>query len=268
MSYRRLPFFQYFINTSDDFNHTGRATYPISYLAVSYSHGQVESRLGLEHEANYEIHYEPDRDVIQINFQKTAGPVDWFANVFESSSKYYDAIQFEGEPLQLRVHHGWGDMYRSIKREIRQKWSQLHEEHPAAETEILGWSLGSGQAILCCQDLHYNFGLKAHVFTFGSVRPFRSVPDNAVRMRRYLDSLCAECWNFADVNDIVTYMPPFRGFAMIRRVEVGKNLRRSLFRLLNPLRYHTHYDRPELYAEYAGEEDQGNPAEADLAVHL
>ena len=59
----------------------------------------------------------------------------------------------------------------------------------------------------------------------------------------------------ADVNDIVTYMPPFRGFAMIRRVEVGKNLRRSLFRLLNPLCYHTHYDLPELYAEYAGEED-------------
>ena len=87
-------------------------------------------------------------------------------------------------------------------------------------------------------------------------------------MRRYLDSLCAECWNFADVNDIVTYMPPFRGFAMIRRVEVGKNLRRSLFRLLNPRRYHTHYDRPELYAEYADEEDRGKPTEADLAVHL
>ena len=268
MRYRRLPFFQYFINTSNDFNHTGRATYPVSYLAISYSHSPVESRLGLEHEANYEIHYEPDRDVIQINFQKTAGLADWFANVVEFSSKYYDAIQFEGEPLQLRVHHGWGDMYRTIKKDVRQEWSQLHEEHPAAETEILGWSLGSGQAILCCQDLHYNFGLKAHLFTFGSVRPFRSVPGNAVRMRRYLDSLCAECWNFADVNDIVTYMPPFRGFAMIRRVEVGKNLRRSLFRLLNPRRYHTHYDLPELYAEYAGEEDQDKPAEADLAVHL
>ena len=254
MAYRRLPFFQYFINTSADYNHTGRATYPVSYLAVIYSHGALESRLGLEHEANYELHYEPDRNVIQINFQQTADLADWIANVVEFSSKYYDAINFEGEPLQLRVHHGWGDMYRTIKKDVRQKWSQLHEEHPTAETEILGWSLGSGQAILCCQDLNYNFGLKSHLITFGSVRPFKSVRSNAARMRRYLDSLCAECWNFADVNDIVTYMPPFSGFTMIRRVEVGRNLRRSLLRLLHPRLYHTHYDRPELYAEFPGQE--------------
>lgn len=268
MEYKRLPFEQYFINTSENYNKRGEISYPIVYTAVSYNHSAFWRLFGIHHESNYEIHYEEDRGVIQINFQCTDGFMDWVANIVEFSAKYYDAIDFKGKPLQLRVHHGWGDMYRAGKHDIRQQWKDLHEQHPEAETEILGWSLGSGQAILCCQDLHYNFGLKAHVFTFGSVRPFRSVPDNAVRMRRYLDSLCAECWNFADVNDIVTYMPPFRGFAMIRRVEVGKHLRRSLFRLLNPLCYHTHYDLPELYAEYAGEEDLCDPAAADLAVHL
>ena len=29
MAYSHLPFEQYFINTSDDFNHTGRATYDV-----------------------------------------------------------------------------------------------------------------------------------------------------------------------------------------------------------------------------------------------
>ncbi|MBE6989305.1 MAG: hypothetical protein E7426_00985 [Ruminococcaceae bacterium] len=255
MAYRRLPFEQYFINTSEDYNGTGRSTFPVTYTAVSYCTSSLEKALGLRHEVNYEIHYEPERDVIQLNFQRTMGLADWFANVVEFSSKYYDAITFEGEPLQLRVHHGWGDMYRTIKRDVRSQWQELHQQHPEAATEILGWSLGSGQASLCCQDLHYNFGVRPHLFTFGSVRPFKSVRSNDQRMRRYLDTVYEECWNFSDVNDIVTYMPPFRGFLMIRRVDVGTSLRRTLRRLLDPYRFHTGYDRPELYASF-GEADR------------
>ena len=166
----------------------------------------------------------------------------------EFSVKYYDSIEFEGQPLQLRVHRGWGDMYRIIKREVREQWRLMHEQHPQAETEILGWSLGSAQAILCCQDLNYNFGLKSYLYTFGTVRPFKCVRSNAALMRRYLGSLCKECWNFADVNDLISYLPPGRGFMMINRVDLGTGLGRSLFRLLDPYRYHTHYDRAELYA--------------------
>ncbi|MBO4330693.1 MAG: hypothetical protein J5827_01310, partial [Oscillospiraceae bacterium] len=160
MTYSRLPFEQYFINTSEDYKHTGRVSYPVNYASASYSCSSLEKALGLEHEVNYEFHYEPERDVIQFNFQRTIGLPDWFANIFESSSKYYDAIDFEGEPLQLLVHHGWGYMYRAIKNEIRGAWTRLHEEHPTAAAEIVGWSLGSAQAILCCQDLNYNFGLR------------------------------------------------------------------------------------------------------------
>jgi len=250
MGYRRLPFEQYFINTSEDFNKTGLATYGVTYSAVRYSSGALEKELGIRRELNYEIHYEPDRDVIQLNFQGSIGVMDWVANLFEFAGKYYDAIEFEGEPLQLRAHRGWGDMYRAAKTVIREEWRKLHDRHPSAETEILGWSLGAGMAILCCQDLNYNFGLRPHLFTFGSVRPFRSVPSNAERMRRYLDTLCRECWNFADINDIVTYMPPFRGFMMIRRVEVAESPRRTVFRLLNPLRYHTAYDHAKLYSRF------------------
>ena len=250
LAYQRLPFEQYFINTSEDYNHTGSVTYPINYTGVRYSNSAIERALGIRHEVNYDIHFEEERNVIQLNFQRTMGFSDWVANVGEFSVKYYDAIEFEGEPLQLRVHRGWGDMYLTIKRDIRKRWQDLHEKHPDAATEILGWSLGSGQAILCCQDLNYNFGVKSHLITFGSVRPFKSVSNNAVRMRRYLDSLCEECWNFADINDIVTYMPPFRGFIMINRVNVGDEQRRSVFRLLNPFRYHTRYDSAALYTKF------------------
>ena len=250
MEYRRLPFAQYFINTSEDYNKTGQATYNVAYTSVSYNHGGLSAKLKIHHEVDYEIHYEPDRDVIQLNFQKTVGFMDWFANIIEFSSKYYDAIEYEGAPLQLRVHHGWGNMYLAIKREVRARWLQLHEEHPEAETEILGWSLGSGQAILCCQDLNYNFGVKPHLYTFGSVRPFKSVRSNDERMRKYMSTLCTECWNFSDINDIVTYMPPFKGFMMIKRVDVAVAPKRTLWRLLHPVRYHTKYDMPELYKKY------------------
>ena len=148
MQYRRLPYEEYFINTSEDYTHTGRATYPVKYVAVKYNTTKLGKLLGLAHEVNYEIHYEQGRDVIQIHFQRTFGAIDWVANVFEFGSRYYRAIEFEGEPLQLRVHHGWGNMYLAIKQEVREQWAALHEEHPEAATEILGWSLGS--AIACC----------------------------------------------------------------------------------------------------------------------
>ena len=248
MEYRQLPFEQYFINTSEDYNDHGGVSYPVKYKAVKYQATFLSRLLGILHEVNYEIHYEEDRNAIQLNFQRTVGASDWFASVGEFSVKYYDSIEYEGQPLQLRVHRGWGDMYRIIKREVREQWRLMHEQHPQAETEILGWSLGSAQAILCCQDLNYNFGLKSYLYTFGTVRPFKCVRSNAALMRRYLGSLCKECWNFADINDLISYLPPGRGFMMINRVDLGTGLGRSLFRLLDPYRYHTHYDRAELYA--------------------
>ncbi len=258
MQYQRLPFEQYFTNTSDDYNHSGRATYDVKYLTVKYSYGVLGKIFKKQHEVDYEIHYEEDRDVIQLNFQKTSGFMDWMTNIFEFSDRYYDAIEFEDQLLQLRVHHGWGIMYKVIKREIRRKWQELHEAHPEAHTEVLGWSLGAGQAILCCQDLNYNFGVKPHLFTYGSVKPFKGTRRDRDRLKRYLDTVCLECSNFTDINDIITYMPPFRGFCMIRRVDVSEEVRRTVFKLFNPRRYHTTYDHPQLYIPFmnSGEEKE------------
>ena len=265
MSYQRLPYEEYFINTSEDYTHTGRVTYPVHYIAVKYNTTKLGKLLGLSHEVNYEIHYEPERDVIQMHFQRTLDTMDWVANIFEFASRYYHAIEFEGEQLQLRVHHGWGNMYRAIKHAVREQWDALHKAHPTAVTEILGWSLGSGIASLCCQDMNYNFGIKPYLYTFGSVRPFKCTPLNKKRMRAYLATLYTDCENFADVNDLISYMSPFRGFTMIRRVNVGTDQKRSFFRLLHPLRYHVHYDLPELYRKLQGktaEEEAGAETES------
>lgn len=55
--------------------------------------------------------------------------------------------------------------------------------------------------------------------------------------------------NFADINDIVTYMPPFRGFVMIRRVDISEEKKRTFFKLLKPKRFHTTYDHSNLYSK-------------------
>ena len=245
--YQRLPFEEYFINTSEDFTRTGKVTYPVNYVAVKYNTTRIGKLFRISHEVNYEIHYEEERNVIQLHFQRTLDVVDWIANLFEVASRYYEAIEFRGESLQIRVHHGWGNMYLAIKKRVREEWAALHEEHSDAATEIIGWSLGSAIACLCCQDLNYNLGVKPYLYTFGSVRPFKYTPLNKKRTLRYLRTLYTECYNFADVNDLISYLPPFRGFTMIRRVNVGTNHKRSLFKLIHPLRYHVHYDQADLY---------------------
>lgn len=248
MSYQRLPYEQYFIDNSEDFHRSGNARRKIHYKAVPYHCSALEERMGIHHEVNYEIFYEADRDVIQINFQKTNGRSDWFANIAEFSSRYYDAIDFEGKRLRLRVHHGWAEMYMTIKRDVRSEWHALHDAHPTAATEIMGWSLGSGQAILCAQDLNFNFGVKPYVYTFGSVKPFKYTLFNKKRMLKYLSGICTECRNFAMYNDLVTYMPPFRGFCMLERWNLG-DPKRTVAKLLDPNLYHTIYNQAEFYKD-------------------
>ncbi len=248
MEYRRLPFREYFINTSEDYTHTGEVTRRIDYTAAKYYSGRFQRAIGLSHEVNYDVHFERDRRVIQLNFQRTLDKSDWVANIFEFSSKYYAAIDYEGEPLQLRVHHGWGNMYKAIKHTVRRRWKRLHDRYPDAQTEILGWSLGAGIACLCAQDLNYNFGIKPYLYTFGSVRPFKSARRDRERLESYLGTICEECLNFSDVNDLISYMPPFRGFMMINRVNVGLTMKKSFFKLIHPLKYHIYYDTPALYS--------------------
>jgi len=241
MEYEKLPFPQYFIDTSDDYNDTGKARYKIKYEQVIYIYkNQVVC-------ADWEMHYEPDRNVIQINFEETDGKIDWFVN-FMFVEKYYDTFIWEGKKITLRVHGGWAAMYKAMKHKVRNKLAYLLELYPSAEVEVVGWSLGSGQAMLCAQDIFYNFGIRSHLITYGSVNPFKTNIFNRRKIRKYLKSCCKEVYNFSHKCDIVTYLP-FRllGFIKIKRVNLGHYGIFWLFKLFNPLKYHTHYDDEELY---------------------
>ncbi len=237
--YTKLPYEQYFIDTSADYNSTGKARYNIKYKDIPYMY---KDRLC---HANYEIHYEPERNVIQINFEESNGKKDWFVN-FMFVEKYYDSFLSDGEMITLRVHNGWAAMYKAMKHFVRNDFYELKRRYPNAEVEIIGWSLGSGQAMLCAQDLNYHYGIKSHLYTYGSVNPFKTNIFNRRKIKRYLRKCCYEVYNFADVNDIVTYLP-FRilGFIKIKKVALDRPL--LFWRLFNPYKYHTHYDNENLY---------------------
>lgn len=239
--YERLPYWQYFTDTSNDYNKKGTARYKIMYNDIPYVYKNKVCH------ANYEMHYESDRNVIQINFEETDGMLDWFVNLM-FVDKYYDSFMYENKKLTLRVHNGWAKMYKAVKKIVRQKFYDLYLLHPDAEVEIIGWSLGSGQAMLCAQDLYFNYGVKSHLFTYGSVNPFKTNIFNRKRTKRYLLSCCKEVYNFADRSDIVTYLP-FRlifGFIKIKRVNIKGRFK--ILGLFHPLKYHTHYDDESLYS--------------------
>ena len=58
MSYKRLPYEQYFIDTSKDWRKTGKASRNLNYNHVEYK------GLLFTFSAEWEVHYEADRNVI------------------------------------------------------------------------------------------------------------------------------------------------------------------------------------------------------------
>ena len=184
------------------------------------------------------------RRVIQVYFKETCDRSEWRAN-FEFASKYYDRFEYEGKMIQLKTATGWGDMYSCVKWKVRNSVKALLDKYGAIkpEVEIIGWSLGSALAQLCCQDLYFNFGVKSHVFTFGSVKPWCHANKH---VKKYLSECYKECYNFGDHNDIVTYMVCLPTYIKMREVKLKQD-KFCLFKLFKPGKYHTEYWKADYY---------------------
>jgi hypothetical protein len=240
-NYKKLSYGQYFTDTSrDECGKTGVIHTPVTYKSIVY---EVD---GIKYEANYDVEYDESRNCIQCFFEDTSGRSDWITN-FTFVDKYYDKFKDPetGKWIQLRVHMGWARMYKVMKYEVREAVKNLLNKYPDAEVEIIGWSLGSGMAQLCAQDLNYNFGIKSHLFTYGSVNPFKVKLFTKRKIIKYLRNCCKEVYCFSHKSDIVTYMVPWIfGFRKIKRINLGKF---KFFGLFNPMVYHCEYWKEELY---------------------
>lgn len=240
MEYQKLPYEQYFIDQSQG-SRGGTPRVSITYKETVYLHKDHE------HTIYHCVFWDSSRQVLQIYFKETSDDSEWRAN-FEFSSKYYDRFEYDGKMIQLKTAGGWGDMYSCIKHRIRNSVKYYRAKYGKnIEVEIIGWSLGSALAQLCCQDLYFNFNIKSHVFTYGSVKPWKG--SDSV-MKKYLSECYKECYNFKNREDIVGYMVCLPGYFSLRKIRLKASSSKFwIFNLFKPLIYHTNYWNPDLYKE-------------------
>ena len=123
---------------------------------------------------------------------------------------------------------------------------ELKELHPTSTVEVIGWSLGSAMAMLASQDLNYNFGIKAHLYTYGSVNLFKTNIFNRRKTLKYLRSTVKDYHIFCNRNDIVTYLVPrIFGFVKFNRLNIKGKL--NIFKMFRVLKNHFIYDQESLY---------------------
>ena len=176
MDYNKLSFEQYYIDTSDDWRNSGKSRYDIKYNHVEFTY-KLFKLIPLKCSAEWEVHYEEDRNVIQVNFEQTHGTLDWIINLL-FKEKMYDKFTWENSKgkkvkITLKASKGWSKMYKSMKHDVKIAIKDILNKHPDAFIEVVGWSLGSSQAQYACQDINYHFGILPYVYTYGSVKPWR-----------------------------------------------------------------------------------------------
>lgn len=243
MDYNKLSFGQYYIDTSKDWRNSGKSRYDIKFNHVEFTY-KLFKLIPLKCSAEWEVHYEKDRNVIQVNFEQTHGTLDWIINLL-FKEKMYDKFTWEnpkGKKVKiiLKTSKGWSKMYKAMKHDVKIAVKNILNKHPDAFIEIIGWSLGSSQAQYACQDINYHFGILPYVYTYGSVKPWRG----GRKQKEYLKTTYKECYNFMHKKDIVTYMPPFIGFFAMNPIKLGKF---NPFSLFNPNKWHTEYGEEYLY---------------------
>ena len=243
MDYNKLSFGQYYIDTSKDWRNSGKSRYDIKFNHVEFTY-KLFKLIPLKCSAEWEVHYEKDRNVIQVNFEQTHGTLDWIINLL-FKEKMYDKFTWENSKgkkvkIILKASKGWSKMYKAMKHDVKIAVKNILSKHPDAFIEIIGWSLGSSQAQYACQDINYHFGILPYVYTYGSVKPWRG----GRKQKSYLKTTYKECYNFMHKKDIVTYMPPFIGFFAMNPIKLGKF---NPFSLFNPNKWHTEYGEEYLY---------------------
>ena len=234
MEYKRLNFEDYFTICSENWNNLETNLRIAKYTSVPYEYK------GKTFYANYQVRLDGPRHCIQILFQQTYEKSDWLVN-FDFPKKIYDEFTFDGQVIQLKAHGGWVTMWLVLQDIIRDKVKALLDKHPDYYIEIFGWSLGSGIAQLCAEDIYFKFNKKPYLYTYGSVKPFFGK-----KTYNYVKTCCEACYNFYDHCDIVGYMVPFLGWRAIKHVKV-KLERFCITKLFNPMKYHTKYDTKGLY---------------------
>lgn len=165
-------------------------------------------------------------------FQSSRQNSDWLYN-FCFVRKVY-----KHQEHHMVVHGGFAKVWKSANDEIMKEFINAVEITTKLPV-IAGWSFGGAMSVLAAEDFNYRTERRPFVVTFGAPKVAGDK-----KTARYIKG-CADFEQFAEYNDIVTYMPPLPGFKHIDIIRVGDRF--NLIEIFKPQIHHAQYSKASIY---------------------
>lgn len=181
------------------------------------------------HELNYTIQADPGIQTTYVIFQESNGKKDWKDNLnfLPISIKPY-----KNQETVLKVHRGFAREYKSGNDEVLASVKAAIESYPGHKIVVSGWSNGGAVALLCAEDIFFNFKIRPDLITFGAPKVCANKKTAA-----YVYSCIGKATEYCHKSDMVTTVPP--GFCHVAKYPLGEF---SLKHFFQPKEYHTRYD--------------------------
>lgn len=183
---------------------------------------------------DWKIEIDNSEKKIRVMFQESNQKSDWFYNFC-----FPIVIGFLGKPYILSM--GWYTVAKSCEELILDNVAEYYREYPDYEFEVCGYSFGGAMAQLFGVMIYEKLGIKTHLVTFGSPKPFFSLLSKFMARRCFKSII-----QYAHWNDIVTWCIPLPSYYSIKNTRLGKFSLKGLF---NPVVYHQAYSDASLYSE-------------------
>lgn len=186
---------------------------------------------------NWKVLTDTDRGIVRLLFQASNGTIDWIIN-FAFFSKKVTQI-YKNQEKDFYVCVGWDTAWKSCNDEVMEAYIKVCNTYKDYKHEIDGWSLGGAMTQIAGEDYFYRTGEKPYGVTFGSPNPEKN--------GHVLKNSFQQLNMFANINDCVSYLPPFSGFDnSLDRINLGDSTINKA-KLLMPWIYHTAYGNKKLY---------------------
>lgn len=183
---------------------------------------------------NYMIRTIIEEKTIYLMFEESDGKRDWQVN-FNFPVKPY-----KKQESVLYAATGWSNAYKSCNDEIQADVKKACDMFPDFKVVITGWSYGGAMAVLAAEDFYFRNKRKPELITFGAPKVLFGE-----KSKQYVAACCEPILQYANYNDIVSYLPPFPFYTHLEKVSIGEAF--NPIKLLNPKKYHTNYDDLNIY---------------------
>ena len=174
---------------------------------------------------------------VWLVFEESTTKRDWRNNL------KFPVKLYKNQESCIRAASGWGDAWKSCNDLIMDKFIAEVRAHPEFSPVICGWSYGGAMSLLAAEDFNFRTMKMASVITFGAPKPLWGR-----KTRKYVRGCCSIVYQYANVNDCVTAMPPLPGYKRLVTNKCGGKF--NLFKwLFKAGIYHCLYGDKEIYEE-------------------